>query len=243
MADHEAAVPLYYQIYLQMRDEILSGQRPFGSFMPTELELSDQFKVSRITASRVLNELASEKYVMRKRRVGTKVIFKSPAAPIEANIHQAMDSLMTLGSGTTVNVIEVVRKKPIPTVASALQLEEGQDVIKAGRVRHLDGSPIGYVSSFLPVKFESIITLANLAKWSIVQLLADAGHEAVRADQTIDAMQADTNLVELLGVAPLSAILRISRTIYNENDQPFLLTFAHYRSDRFHIKLDLHGPE
>ena len=243
MVSRNAAVPLYYQIYLQLRDEILTGQRQYGSAMPTELELSDLFGVSRITARRVLNELADQRYVERKRRLGTRVIFKSPAKPISANIDQAMDSLMALGTGTTVNVIEVVRKKPIPAVATALRLQEGEDVIKAARVRYLDGVPIGYVSSFVPVEMESIITSGNLARAPILRLLDDAGYKVAHADQIIDAMQADTNLVQLLEIQPLSAILRISRTSYDENDRPFLLTFAHYRSDKFHIRLDLHGTK
>lgn len=243
MVSRNGAVPLYYQIYLQFRDDILTGQRQFGSTMPTELELSTEFGVSRITARRVLNELAEQGYVERKRRVGTRVIFKSPAKPIEANIDQAMDSLMALGTGTTVNVIEVVRKKPVPTVASALRLKEGDEVIKAARVRYLDGIPIGYVSSFVPVELESIITSGNLARAPILRLLDEAGYKAVHADQIIDAMQADANLVESLDIAPLSAILRISRTSYDKNDRPFLLTFAHYRSDKFHIRLDLHGAK
>lgn len=241
MVDRDAAVPLYYQIYLQLRDEILSGQRPFGSAMPTEHELSDLFAVSRITARRVLNELAEQRYVERKRRLGTRVIFRSPGKPIEADIGQAMDSLMALGSGTTVNVIEVNREKPNPAVAAALQVDPATDVVRAVRIRYLDGTPIGYVVSYVPGDLANLITPGNLAKGPILQLLADAGHKAVHADQTIGAMQADTQLAQALEVAPLSALLRISRTSYDANERAFLLTFAHYRSDKFTIRLDLQG--
>lgn len=241
MVDREAAVPLYYQIYLQLRDEILSGQRPYDTIMPTEHELADMFSVSRITARRVLNELADQRYVERKRRLGTRVIFKSPGKPIEANISQAMDSLMALGSGTSVNVIEVNREKPNPLVASALQVDTDSDVVRAVRIRYLDGTPIGYVVSYVPGDLARVITSANLAQGPILQILADAGYKAVHADQTIGAMQADPTLVQALEIAPLSAILRISRVSYDEHDRPFLLTFAHYRSDKFNIRLDLHG--
>ncbi|MGH8137117.1 MAG: hypothetical protein ACREVV_02815 [Steroidobacteraceae bacterium] len=50
--DRSAAIPLYHQIFLQVRDEILSGQRPFGSPVATEMELSHIYSVSRITARR-----------------------------------------------------------------------------------------------------------------------------------------------------------------------------------------------
>ena len=89
MLDRDAAMPLYHQIFLQLRDEILSGERPHGSTLPTEQELSALYGVSRITARRVPNDLAQQHYVERKRRLGTRVTFQSPAKPIEANIDQS----------------------------------------------------------------------------------------------------------------------------------------------------------
>ena len=50
--DRSAAIPLYQQIFLQMRDEILGGQRGFGSALPTEQVIARMYAVSRITARR-----------------------------------------------------------------------------------------------------------------------------------------------------------------------------------------------
>ncbi|EJL34018.1 transcriptional regulator [Novosphingobium sp. AP12] len=238
----DAAVPLYHQIYLMLRDEILSGQRPYGSAMPTEAEVSEIYSVSRITARRVLNDLADQNYVERKRRLGTRVVFRSPAKPLEANIDQAVDSLLALGQGTTVNVISVERREATATVASALQLAVGADVIRAVRVRCLDGVPIGYVVSYVPGELEAIVNESSLVRAPILTLLDEAGFRAKHAEQTIGAMQADVLCVERLHVEPLSAILRITRTVYDAEDKPFLRTYAHYRSDRFNIRMDLQNP-
>lgn len=239
MVDRDAAVPLYHQIYLQLRDEILSGERPFGSALPTERELSELYQVSRITARRVLNGLAQQHYAERKRRLGTRVIFRSPAKPIEGNIDQAVDSLMALGEGTTVNVIEVSAEPASVKVANALHIAPGVTVIRAVRVRCLDGEPLGYVVSYVPEALASVITQKNLVRAPILRLLDEAGYHAKHADQTICAMQADTHLAEALSIEPRAALLRISRTVCDIDDKPFLLTFAHYRSDRFHIRIDL----
>ena len=240
--DRATAVPLYHQIYLMLRDEILSGQRPYGSAMPTEAEVSEFYSVSRITARRVLNDLADQNYVERKRRLGTRVVFKSPAKPLEANINQAVDSLLALGQGTTVNVISVEKREATATVASALQLEVGADVIRAVRVRCLDGVPIGYVVSYVPGALEAIVNENSLVRAPILKLLDDAGFRAKHAEQTIGAMLADVLCVERLNVEPLSAILRITRTVYDGQDKPFLRTYAHYRSHRFNIRMDLQNP-
>jgi GntR family transcriptional regulator len=240
--DRQGAVPLYHQIYLSLRDEILSGQRPYGSVLPTEQELSDHYSVSRITARRVLNDLADQHYVERRRRLGTRVIFKSPAKPIEANIDQAVDSLMALGEGTTVNVISVERRDATDIIANALQIEEGADVIRAVRVRCLEGIPIGYIVSYVRGELADVISEKTLPRAPLLKLLDEAGLHAERAEQTIGAMLADPSLVEALNVEPLSAILRITRTVYDRNNTPFLRTYAHYRSDRFHVRLDLQTP-
>jgi GntR family transcriptional regulator len=63
--DRRTAVPLYHQIFVQLRDEIVSGSRALGSLVPTEQELSENFGVSRITARRALDELALQHFVAR----------------------------------------------------------------------------------------------------------------------------------------------------------------------------------
>lgn len=239
MIDRAAAVPLYHQIYLQLRDEILSGQRPFGSSLPTEQELSEIYEVSRITARRVLSELADQNFVERKRRLGTRVIFESPTRPMEANLDQAVDSLLAFGRRTSAKVIEIKTELPTDSVASALHLASGDEVVRALRVRSMDGEPLGYVVSYVPARLSDIVTAKNLARMPILKLLEEAGYKAGHAEQTISAIEADATISQALGIEPRAALLRISRTSYDQNDVPFLLTFAHYRADRFTIRLDL----
>ncbi len=242
MIDRNAAVPIYHQIYLQLRDEILSGERPFGSALPTEQELSDKFDVSRITARRVLTELSQQNFVERKRRLGTRVIFESPAKPIEANIDQAVDSLLAFGRRTAVTVLEVAMEMPTPTVAGALKIGATNEVLRAVRVRSMDRVPLGYILSYVPAEFAGAVSAASLANTPILKVLEEAGHKAEQAEQTISAMQADSTISQALGIEPRSALLRISRTVYDARHKPFLLTFAHYRADKFTIRLDLQHP-
>ncbi|HEX7855689.1 MAG TPA: GntR family transcriptional regulator, partial [Sphingobium sp.] len=200
MIDRDAAVPLYHQIYLQLRDEILSGQRGFGSALPTEQELSEIYAVSRITARRVLTELAQQHFVERKRRLGTRVIFQSPAKPMEANIDQAVDSLLAFGRRTTVTVIEVATESPSATVASALKIGAEEKVVRAVRMRSMDGEPLGYIVSYVPAALSEIITARTLARAPILKILEEAGYKAEQAEQTISAMQADTVISQALDI-------------------------------------------
>lgn len=237
--DRSAAIPLYHQIFLQLRDEILSGQRVFGSVVATENDLARIYAVSRITARRALDELAQDNFVARKRRVGTTVIFRPPVKPFEANIDHAVDSLLELGRVTKVQVLEVRREAAGPWVAEAMGLEPDAPVVRAVRIRFLDGSPLGYVVSYVPAALSRHVTRAGLGKLPILKLIQNAGYKLGKGTQTIAAMLADPVICRSLGVEPRSAILRITRSVYDRSGNPVLLTVAHYRPDRYQLRIDL----
>lgn len=68
-----AKVPLYRQIEEELRKQIYSGELTEGSRIPSEAALAAQYNVSRITAKRVLEELAREGLIYRVRGSGSYV--------------------------------------------------------------------------------------------------------------------------------------------------------------------------
>src|SRR5579875_3556443 len=58
--DRSSSVPLYRQIYQQLREAILSGALPEGARLPTERALARELGVNRTTVMNAYNELASE---------------------------------------------------------------------------------------------------------------------------------------------------------------------------------------
>ncbi len=65
--------PLYLTIYQTLRDKILKGTIQPGERLPTELELSKAYNVSRITSKRALNELENEGLINRRQGKGSFV--------------------------------------------------------------------------------------------------------------------------------------------------------------------------
>jgi GntR family transcriptional regulator len=239
--DREAAVPLYHQIFLQLRDEILSGQRAYGSLVATEQELARSYAVSRITSRRALDELAQHHFVARKRRVGTTVIFRPPAKPIEANIDQTVGTLLELGRVTKVKVLHVGRETVIPSIAEALQLDQGARVVRTVRVRHLDGEPLGYLVSYVIDELRGAVTRSALTRSPMLAVIRKAGYRLGKATQIIAAVLADPIVSSTLKVESRAAILRISLTVFDRAGKPLMMTLAHYRSDRYQLRLDLHA--
>ena len=233
--------PLYHQIYLLLRDEIVSGDRPFGSLLPTEQELSRIHGVSRITTRRALEELAQNHFVERKRRVGTRVIFEAPSPPIEASIEQAVESLLALGRSTKVKLLSLSEEVAQAQVAERLRLAPQEKVVSALRVRWLDDQPLGCVASYVPSRLGLKFTRVQLEATPILTLLEEAGLKIGSAAQTIAATSADPSLAEMLHIESRAPVLRICRTAYGADGEPILYTIAQYRADRYQIRLDLHS--
>lgn len=243
IVDRSAAVPLYHQIYLQLRDEIVSGVRPFGSPVPTEQELAESFAVSRITARRALDELADESFVVRKRRVGTSVIYRSPTKPIEADINQAVNSLLTFGKATRATVVEIAREPAKAPVAALLGVDPGEILVRAVRLRWLEGEPLGYVISHVPERFGFALTKTRLEAKPLLATLKEAGCEISRAKQMIAAVAAGPVIGQALGIDAIAPLLRVTRTFLDIEEKPVLLTQAHYRADRYQVRLDLQSSQ
>src|SRR6188472_4523608 len=90
-------IPLYHQIYVLLREQILSGVYADQALVPTEQALGERFGVSRITAKRALDELAAEGLVVRQRGRGTTVVGRMPSRPLSANISGLLENLLMLG--------------------------------------------------------------------------------------------------------------------------------------------------
>jgi GntR family transcriptional regulator len=237
--DRSAAIPLYHQIFLQLRDEIFSGRRPTGSPVGTEKAVSIDYGVSRITARRALAELAQHQFVARKRRVGTTVIYRPPVKPIEASMDQAVDSLIHFGRATQVRVLALQKEQASAWVAEVMRLRAGEWVLRADRVRYLDNEPLGFIISYVPIALANHITRQGLRRTPVLKLIKNAGYQLGKASQTVVATLADPQLCGTLEVEPRSAILRITRTVFDRGGIPLLLTIADYRSDRYQLRLDL----
>src|SRR5690606_7863405 len=84
--DERLPTPLYHQIFLILRSQILDGRLQPGGLVPGEEELGRQFSVSRITARRALAELAAEGLVTRGRGRGTHVTPRSEPPPVRGGV-------------------------------------------------------------------------------------------------------------------------------------------------------------
>jgi DNA-binding transcriptional regulator YhcF (GntR family) len=71
--DGDSAIPPYAWIAWQLRDAIRAGAPGLGEAMPSETEVAARYGVSRMTAGKVLGQLAAEGLIRRRRGAGSVV--------------------------------------------------------------------------------------------------------------------------------------------------------------------------
>ena len=71
--DGDSAIPPYAWIAWQLRDAIRAGSPGLGEAVPSESQLAAQYGVSRVTAAKVLGQLAAEGLIQRRRGSGSVV--------------------------------------------------------------------------------------------------------------------------------------------------------------------------
>ncbi len=94
----------YREIFAWIADGIRSGRWRPGDRLPTEAELVCQFRVSRMTVSRALTDLAGLRLVERRRGAGSFVAESGGAVPLFA-ARDVAEELRTTREGFSVQVL------------------------------------------------------------------------------------------------------------------------------------------
>jgi len=241
--DAASPTPLYHQIYLILRDEILSGERPRGALLPGEKDLIEIFAVSRITAKRALNELAAAGLVVRERGRGTRVRYEGPTPPIRSSVEGLLENLLAMGLKTEVRLLEFDYVPATEEVARALHCEVRTPVQHAVRVRSLEGAPLSHLTTYVPEDIGRSFDARDLARTPLLALLERCGVVVTSAEQTIAATLADSRVASLLGVAVGSALLRIRRVVHDQAGRPVEYITGLYRPDRYQYRMALSRVE
>lgn len=73
---NQSELPIYAQIKEQLKEQILSGQIPEGSTLPSIRQLAKEVGVSVITTTRAYNDLEAEGFIATMQGKGSVVLSK-----------------------------------------------------------------------------------------------------------------------------------------------------------------------
>lgn len=233
------AIPLYLQIKKELKSKIESKDYPYGSLLPSELELEKCYGVSRITIRQAISELEKEGYVRRARGKGTTITYSEKIDENLSAIRRFTTEMKDRGL-TPGTQIATISKIMVPKeVAEQLELEKEAEVYYLYRVRTGNEEPVVLFETYIPTCFTLSLDPSKYYD-SMYDVFEEAGiGMPCVVHENFQAMLADERLSKALNVKKGSAIFKRVRCAYNEDNKPIEYTISYYRGDRYSYSVEL----
>ncbi|TFH67163.1 GntR family transcriptional regulator [Gammaproteobacteria bacterium LSUCC0057] len=236
----DSPTPLYHQLYALLKTRILNGTFSYGDRLPTEEQLSNAFLVSRITAKRAMDELASAGLVARQRGRGTYVVYRYRANPLDVPLVGVLEEIETMAANSRAVILESALQVPPGQIRQELGLAAGQTALHLRRVRQSDGIRFGYYESWTR-GVEAPDDLAELAATPRLTYFRQRGLAMTHVTQTLSAVAASEEVAEVMDMAVAAPMLQMVRRTYNRAAGGEVVDFLtiQYNPDYFQYQLDV----
>jgi GntR family transcriptional regulator len=232
-------IPKARQVYLVLRERIADGGFDTDGVLPPEQALAAAHNVSRITVRRALAELEREGLIDRRQGAGTFVNPRDVAKPVIADLADVLRNLVEMGKSTDVRLLAFGYQDAPAPIVDALRLAPGERVQRSVRVRIIDGEPFSHLTTHVPERIGMTYSEPELASQPLLTLLERSGVSVERATQEIGAVLASPELASALDVDIGSALIALTRVVYDALGRGVEHLRALYRPDRYAFRMDL----
>ncbi|MCL9783772.1 histidine utilization repressor [Vibrio sp. S4M6] len=209
--------PLYVQIKDYIADNIDSGYWSVGEKITTELELTKQFNVSRMTVNKAIRDLVNDGKLVRKPRAGTFVC--APAEKLESplldttNIANEVEQRGHLYHSDVVKHTAIVADN---TVATKLGIMLGSNVFYSEIIHFEENVPIQLELRWVNPSFVPDYLKQDFTNVTPHEYLSDTC-PLTAIEHTVEAINPDTSIRERLNLSQHEPCLLLNRRTWSQD--------------------------
>lgn len=231
--DHNSETPLHIQAEEILRKMIDSEEYKKGKYLPNEIELSKQLKISRNTLRQAINKLVFEGLLIRKKGVGTKVAQKGVVSGVK-NWLSFSQEMKLLGIKVRNFELYIGWKDAPENVCHffGYEVKDQLKYLKLERVRGNESYPFVFFISF----FNPRIPFTGEEDFGkpLYELLEKKFKIIVKTSkEEISARLAGKEIAEKLEINPNDPILIRKRCVYDLKGNAIEYNIGYYRADSF----------
>ncbi len=219
-ASRQLGNPLHQQVFLVLRDRILSRRYDVGEMLPSEDDLSRMFAVSRTTIRNALGALSVVGLIEKRQGIGTFVREPGAVMPMRSSMSDMVSHIHEIGRTTSAQLIEFDYRRPPRRVQEMFNADDDDLFQYAIRVRRLKQRPILFITSYLPEAIGRQFGAADLEKNMVFDLLKNAGVRLKSGEQWVSAVLAEPTVAARLAIEVGSPLLRIERMHFDQKNAP-----------------------
>lgn len=209
--------PLYLQIKQFINNKIESGQWPVGQQITTELELTRQFNVSRMTVNKAIRDLVSEGKLQRKPRLGTFVCTPDEKAESPLlDIRNIAEEVSQRGKNYSSKVVKQLAMPADERIATKLGVMLNTTIFYSEIIHFEDKSPIqleirwvnsAYAPNYLEQDFTQITPNQYLSQSCPLSAI----------EHTVEAIIADSHIRSSLELNANEPCLLLNRRTWSQD--------------------------
>ena len=229
----DSSVPIYSQVERMVMDMIGSGKLSPGQRAPSEREIAETLRISRMTARAAMSNLVADGYLYSVPGKGTFVANPKMRQDL-LELTSFTEDMRRRGLKPGARLLEIGASDRAPEkVYRRLELTGEEDLIRIHRLRTADEEPMCLETSYLPKSYVPWLLEEDLESGSLYRALESHGIELVRAEEHLEATVVWETESELLTVPAGYPALLIERTTYTEGGRPIEYVKSLYRGDRY----------
>ncbi len=206
-----SAVTLQEQLHDELLKQIKSGQYQPGDRIPSEMQLSAMYHISRVTVRNAIQQLVDEDLLIKRHGKGTFV---------KAVVHKEevytggsfTDTCLRMNATPSTMIIEC-KISPMEKEIASLFTENAEQCIEIKRVRLVDEVPCIIEIDYFPVEFQFLLT-QRLEKLSLLKLVSNqTGIRPSNFEDHFSIIYANKTFADLLNCAVRTPLLEVTQRV------------------------------
>jgi GntR family transcriptional regulator len=236
-------IPLYKQLKEILFTQINDGIIGKGEKLPSERELCQEYKVSRITVRQALDELVKEGLVYRSHGKGTFVSHNRVEQPL-FTFTTFENSLLNKGIKPGTRFLDFNFVENSYQLSRILEVPLSQNLAKITLLGLGDDTPMAFYTSYfekeLGIRMKELAVSfiekgQSVTTFELYKLIP--GVTSVVVDQTFEASIADSYIAKLLKIKKGSPVLIVESKVYSAESRPLEYKTAVYRGDKYRFSI------
>ena len=238
MLDRDSPKPLYVQLEQILRTAIRNKEWEVNHAIPSEIELSKMYSVSRMTARAVITQLVNEGLLYRVQGKGTFVAEpKIPARSLAYMGVRAQLERMGYQTSTRLTHFEIIKANLY--LADTLKRTPEEDIIFIERVRSVKDSPISIHRSYLPKALCPTLNEEYLESEQLCVIIeAQFGLKATLVTESLESVLATEEEAALLEIDRRFPLLMLEDLNKTEAGEIFEYSKVLFRGDKVKLHFE-----
>ena len=230
----EKRIAQYKQIENDLLQKINLGYYKKDDLIPTELELSATYHVSRVTVRKATDNLVARGLLKRVAGVGTFV--QHSAVTLNPSSIQGFSSTMEKQGISVHTEIPTFMLQSAPAnIASILQIETGEPIYFIERIRDANEEVFQFETTYMSSRLYPDISIQILRKSKYQYFEQTLGLKIAHSHHTVTPLHPSKRMADLFGITLNTPILRVANTTYLSNEQVMDYTELTLNSPKYQL--------